>query len=107
MTRFATVTLLAYAVLMLLGGIMGYRTAGSAASLIAGAASAAVLLGAYAWSRSRPQRGFAVAAVVALLLAANFAGRLAKTGDFIPTGIFLVLSILAAIVFGLVGFRGK
>ena len=107
MTRFATVVLLVYAALMLIGGIMGYRAAGSTASLIGGFGSAIVLLGAFALSRSRPRPGFAIASLAALLLAVNFTMRVAKTGNFIPTGIFLIISILAAIVFSWVVFRAK
>ncbi len=107
MTRFATIALLTYAALMLIGGIMGYRAAGSTASLIGGFGSAIVLLGAFAVSRSRPRPGFAIASVTALLLTINFSMRVAKTGNFIPTGIFLIISVLAAIVFSWVVFRAK
>ena len=104
MTRLATIALLTYAALMVIGGIMGYR-AGSTASLIGGLGSAILLLGVFALSRSRP--GFAIAAVMALLLAINFTMRVAKTGNFVPTGIFLIMSILMVIVFSWVVFRTK
>ncbi len=106
MTKLATIALLSYAALMVIGGIMGYR-AGSTASLIGGLGSAVVLLGAFAVSRSRPRPGFAIAAVTALLLAVNFTMRVAKTGNFVPMGILLLMSILVAIVFSWVVFRAK
>ena len=106
MTRLATIALLTYAALMVIGGIMGYR-AGSTASLIGGLGSAILLLGAFALSRSRPRPGFAIAAVMALLLTVNFTMRVVKTGNFIPMGIFLIMSILMVIVFSWVVFRTK
>lgn len=105
MTAIAAIVLLVYAVLMLAGGVIGYRAAGSKASLIAGAVSGAVLFGAYAWSRSSPQRGFALAAVVALLLAINFGMRFAKSGNFMPPGMLMTVSIVALVVLAWAAFR--
>lgn len=105
MTGIAAVVLLVYAVLMLVGGVIGYRAAGSKASLIAGAISSAFLFAAYADSRSNPQRGFALAAVVALLLAINFGIRFAKTGNFMPPGMLMAVSVLALLVLGWAAFR--
>src|SRR5437867_5054414 len=104
MQQIATWVLLGYAVLMLVGGVIGYRTAASRPSLIAGVLSAAVLLGAYAWSLSNPSRGFLLAAVVAVLLAANFGLRLAKTGNFMPSGMLLIVSLAAAVILGFAAF---
>ena len=105
MTSLATAVLLIYAVLMLVGGVIGYRAAGSKASLIAGVASSAALFGAFAWSRSHPASGFLAGAVVALALAVVFAIRLAKTGNFMPAGMLLLASVAALVVLALAGFR--
>ena len=107
MTSLATAVLVIYAVLMLLGGLMGYRTAGSKASLIAGIASSVALFGALAWSRSRPASGFIAGAVVALALTVVFGIRLAKTGNFMPAGMLMVVSVLALMVLALAGFRNR
>ncbi len=105
MASYASVVLLVYALLMLVGGVIGYRAAGSRASLIAGAVSSAALLAAWAWSRSNPAVGFLAAAVVALALAGVFSLRLVKTGHFMPSGALLLLSIVALMVFALAGWR--
>lgn len=89
------VVLIVYAVLMLAGGIAGYRIAGSTASLAAGAGSAAALALAWLLSRTQPAAGFWTGAAVAGLLAVFFLYRLVKTGKPMPAGGLLVLSVLA------------
>lgn len=87
--------LVVYAILMLAGGIAGYRIAGSTASLAAGAGSAAALAGAWLLSRTQPATGFWVGAGVAAALALFFLYRVVKTGKPMPAGGLLALSVLA------------
>ena len=84
-----------YIVLLLVGGLIGFLKAGSKVSLITSAVAAAALiltaipglLGAgYA-------RGFADMIMAALLIV--FAIRLTKTKKFMPSGLMLVITILA------------
>ena len=91
------IVLLVYALLMLIGGIIGYTSAGSKASLTAGAASAAALGAAWLWARSSPGPGLWLGAVISLALCAVFAVRLSKTGKFMPSGMLLVVSLLALV----------
>ncbi len=95
----ARIVLVVYALLMLGGGIAGWRAARSKPSLVSGLGSAAILLAALAWSRSDPRAGFATAALVAGALAVVFLVRLAKTRKAMPAGGLLVLSIAAAAFF--------
>lgn len=95
MTTVGTVVLAVYAVLMLAGGIIGFRVAGSRASLISGVASGVLLLLAFGWSLGHPRNGFLSGALVALLLTIVFAIRLAKTGHFMPSGMLLAASLAA------------
>ncbi len=88
------VVLLVYAVLMVLGGMAGYR-AGSKVSLIAGAASGVLLLAALLLSYFRPVAGLWSGAVIAMLLALSFAMRVRKTGKLMPGGALLLLSLFA------------
>jgi len=88
------VVVLGYAALVLAGGVMGYAKAGSKPSLIAGAASAAVLLLAWGWSRSSVG-GLWLGAVVALALCVVFGLRVKKTGKMMPSGMMLAISVLA------------
>ncbi len=87
--------LIVYAVLMLAGGIVGYRIAGSTASLAAGAGSAAALAVAWFLTRTQPAAGFWSGAAVAAALAVFFLYRLVKTGKPMPAGGLLALSVLA------------
>jgi uncharacterized membrane protein (UPF0136 family) len=89
------IVLLVFALLMLVGGLMGYKAAGSTASLIAGVASAVVLAIAYFVSRAAPVPGFWLGAATSLALAVVFGMRLAKTGKMMPSGMLLVASIIA------------
>ena len=77
--------LLAYAVLMVLGGVMGKR-AGSKASLIAGVGSGVLLLVAWFVSMHHPVPGLVMGAVIAALLSATFGRRLAATRKLMPAG---------------------
>jgi uncharacterized membrane protein (UPF0136 family) len=101
--------LLVYAVLMLAGGVAGYRAAASKASLAAGVGSAGLLAVAWWLSRSKPVPGFWLGAVVSLALCAAFAMRLAKTGKVMPSGALLALSVIALVVltWQALGAQGK
>lgn len=70
----------AYGLVALAGGLVGYKRAGSRASLIAGSVSGALLLGAAVVGTSNPAVGLGVAAVVSLGLVARFA-RSARSAD--------------------------
>ena len=91
-----TTVLLVYAVLMVVGGAMGMR-AGSKASLIAGASSGVLLMAAWGVTFVNVAAGLWMGAVIALLLTATFAKRFAKTKKFMPGGMLLAVSLIAAI----------
>jgi uncharacterized membrane protein (UPF0136 family) len=90
-----------YGVIMMLGGIMGYLKVGSKASLLSGVGMGLGLLasGYGVWQGSRDS--LIVAVVIAALLVALFAIRLAKTKRFMPAGVLAILSLAAVIIFGL------
>ncbi|MBZ5637762.1 MAG: TMEM14 family protein [Acidobacteriia bacterium] len=90
------VVLLVYAALMLLGGIAGYAKAGSRPSLIAGTASAILLLVAWRLSTTNPPMGYWAGTALALVLSGMFVVRLARTGKVMPSGALLALSLVAA-----------
>lgn len=95
------IVLVAYALLMLGGGIAGYRSARSVASLVAGTASAVALGAAWWWSRSRPAAGLTLGTIVAALLAAFFLYRLVKTRKPMPAGGLFALSLAVALALSL------
>lgn|SRR5262245_47194677 len=99
------IVLLVYALLMLVGGFIGYKAAGSSASLWAGAGSAAVLAAAWLLSRSAPAVGFGLGAVTSLALVVVFGMRLAKTGKMMPSGMLLAVSVVSFLVLAYTAVR--
>ncbi|MFO0888105.1 MAG: TMEM14 family protein [Isosphaeraceae bacterium] len=87
-----------YALLLAVGGVIGYTKAGSRPSLIAGIASAIVVVIALFLTTTAPRLGLGIGAVVALLLAGFFGSRFSKTGKFMPSGMMAVVSVLTLIV---------
>jgi len=89
------IVLAVYALLMLGGGIAGYKAAGSKASLYSGVGSAAILGVAWVLSRTAPAAGFGLGALTSLVLVLVFGIRLAKTGKMMPSGMLLVVSAVS------------
>ncbi len=91
--------ILVYALLVAIGGIVGYVKAGSQQSLISGLVSGAALAIAWFLSLQNPAAGFALAAFLALGLLIVFAIRFRKTGKFMPAGLMAALSLIAMVIF--------
>ena len=85
------IIIIGFAVFLLLGAFFGYR-AGSNVSLIMGLVSGACVLGGYFLAASKPKLGFAVLALIGLVLAIVFLKRLLVTGKFMPAGMLLASS---------------
>ena len=73
------ISIIIYALLMLGGGIGGYKAAGSQWSLIVGISSAVLLLGATALAKTNPKIGYMLATAVTLALLGVFLERYMKT----------------------------
>jgi len=93
-TQICCLSILAYAVLMLIGGIIGFKKAKSKASLIAGVISAIALSICSWFSQSNPASAFKLAFILIGALDGVFLVRLIKTKKFMPSGLMLILSIL-------------
>jgi uncharacterized membrane protein (UPF0136 family) len=92
---FATKVLWAYIILLLVGGLIGFFKAKSNVSLITSSVFAAVLiLAAIPGILDSSLRGKLVNIIMALLLVV-FAIRLAKTKKFVPSGLMLVVTVVA------------
>ena len=94
----AKIVLVVYGVLMLGGGFMGYAKAGSKMSLIMGIVSAIVIFTGLYLSKGNTQIGYGLISVMSGLLVVTFIIRLVKTGSFMPSGMLVILSIIAVIV---------
>lgn len=93
---FGRITLLAYAFLMALGGVLGFVNKGSKPSLIAGLASAAALAFAFNIAGKNPKGGLAFGAFLALVMAGNFLSKyFVKKLPFYPNGLFGAVSVVA------------
>ncbi|MBH8551571.1 hypothetical protein I8751_04105 [Nostocaceae cyanobacterium CENA357] len=89
---------LAYGILAIIGGVIGYRQANSQVSLISGSISGLLLIVA-AYFQFQGQTWASILAVgVTAVLVAFFAFRLAKTRKFMPAGLMILLGTLALAV---------
>lgn len=87
-----------YGTLMLGGGYMGYAKAGSKMSLIMGIVSGIVIFIGLFLTKSNAQLGYGVIGAMSALLVVTFTMRLIKTGSFMPSGMLVILSVIAVIV---------
>jgi uncharacterized membrane protein (UPF0136 family) len=87
-----------YGLLVLIGGIIGYKTAGSPMSLIAGILSGLPLIGAGIAVAKGNLTGLYVALAMTFALDGFFTYRFAKTLSFMPAGLMSLLSLLVLII---------
>ncbi|MDG3006808.1 TMEM14 family protein [Paludisphaera mucosa] len=92
---FARILLGLYALLLGVGGYVGYKKAGSKPSLYAGVGSAALCLLALLFSFLHAERGLQAGAAVALALTIFFNFRfVAGTRKLMPAGMLAIISLL-------------
>src|SRR5437763_16886101 len=89
------ITLGIYAILLAVGGLIGYFKAGSRPSLIAGMLSAVAAFAAMGLSVGRSQLGPPLGMLLSIVLFVLFGYRYAiKTGKFMPSGLLAVVSFV-------------
>ncbi len=86
---------IAYGIMAIIGGIIGYVQAHSKASLISGSISGVLLIIAGVMQLQGQAWGLVLATVVTLVLVIVFAIRLVKTRKFMPAGLMSVLGLAA------------
>jgi len=91
---FAPLTTLIYGVLSIVGGVIGYKQAGSQVSLISGIISGFLLLIAAYMLYGRSPAGPLLAGVVSLVLVIVFVIRLIKTRKFMPAGLMIIMGVI-------------
>jgi len=89
---------IAYGILAIVGGVMGYKAAGSRPSLISGAVSGALLVIGGVLELAGNPWGQILVAIVAAVLVVVFAVRLAKTRKFMPAGLMLAAGVVVLIL---------
>lgn len=97
--QIATWSILIYALVVLLGGVMGYLKAKSQVSLLSGVGSGIALLIAWFICRQTPLVGLGLAALIGLMLFVVFIMRFSRTRAFMPAGMMMVFSLAATVVF--------
>lgn len=89
---------LAYGLLALIGGLIGFLKAGSVASLVAGGGSGVILLVGAALVGKKPKAGLIIALVLSLLLIGRFASASLKHGAASPIALVMIIGGLAVLV---------
>ncbi len=93
------ITLGIYAVLLSVGGLIGYLKAGSRASLIAGSISGLTAFAAVGLSAASPRWGLPLGLILSIGLFLLFGYRYAaKTRKFMPSGLLAVASLVVLAV---------
>jgi uncharacterized membrane protein (UPF0136 family) len=96
MTSLAAGFFLLFGLLSIAGGLLGWKKAGSKASLIAGSLSGVLLLLAAATILSREvQIGLILGGVTALLLAGRFVPAFLRTKKWMPQGMMAGCAVVA------------
>jgi len=100
-TKKTTWVIFAYALCILIGGIMGHRFSSSKASLISGIVFGSLLLAASGLMFQRKPIGNWMALILAITLEGFFTWRFAKTLNFLPSGLLSLISLFVIILISL------
>lgn len=82
------------AVMVIVGGVIGFVKAKSKASIISGGISGVVLAAIFVLSMTQAKAAILGAFIAYTVLDTIFAMRLKKTGKFMPAGLILILSVI-------------
>jgi uncharacterized membrane protein (UPF0136 family) len=93
----AKIYFIAFGVLTIAGGIVGYAKAGSVASIVAGSITGILLLVAAFLLPQHRAIGLATAFITSLLLAAQFVPKFIRTGRVMPAGMMAILSVIGLV----------
>ena len=99
-------TLGIYAVLLAVGGIMGFVKARSRASLVAGLGSALMALACLFLVGQNPRLAAWLGAILAGVLLGFFWGRFARSRKFMPAGLMILTSLVVAILLMFAAIQG-
>ncbi|NEQ71920.1 MAG: hypothetical protein F6K23_01790 [Okeania sp. SIO2C9] len=91
----AIIAAIAYGILAIVGGIIGYRKAGSKISLISGSVSGLLLIVSGIIQLMGMNWGLIFSTVIATILVVTFIIRLVKTRKMMPAGLMILTGIAA------------
>ena len=94
----ARIYFLAFGVVTIAGGIIGYSKAGSVISIVAGAITGSLLIVAGVILPQYREFGLVLAVLTSAILAAQFIPRLLRTRRVVPAGVMSVLSVIGLIL---------
>lgn len=92
------VAAIAYGILAIVGGAIGYKQARSKASLISGTVSGLLLILGGVLRALGQTWGIGLAAIVTVVLVIIFTTRLIKTRKFMPAGFMTILGVAALVI---------
>jgi uncharacterized membrane protein (UPF0136 family) len=92
------ITLGVYALLLAVGGVIGYVKAQSKPSLIAGIGSGILALACEKLTTVNPTAGLGLGALLALLMLVMFSMRFAKSRKFMPSGMLGAVSLVVVVI---------
>ena len=94
----AKIYFIVFGLLTIIGGVIGYASKGSMASIIAGSVSGLLILLAAFLLPNNVTAGLVLAGVISIALAGRFVPAFIKTGDFMPAGMMSILSVIGIIM---------
>ncbi len=97
-------TSVVYAIIVFIGGMIGYATAGSSASAISGAVCGVLMLAAGIGTILGKRTAAMLALAITFILDGFFSYRFMLSFSFMPAGMMAVLT-LAALIIQVVGLR--
>ncbi|MGK7918468.1 MAG: TMEM14 family protein [Trichodesmium sp.] len=92
----AIIAAIAYGILAILGGIIGYKKAGSKISLISGSVSGLLLIMSGIIQIIGMNWGLIFATVITTILVITFIIRLVKTRKMMPSGLMILTGLVTA-----------
>jgi len=93
----ARIYFIVFALLTIVGGLIGYLKAGSVISLVAGGVCGALLLVAAWLLPGNLPVGLGLGLLVSLALAGQFVPKFISTGKAMPAGMMSVVSVIGAV----------